>query len=149
MRALSELMDETIEKIESQIEKWIKHYYDHSKYDQVQEFPVEIDYKYYENKTLYDKLKKELLKTGYRIKSEETIINHYTTSGGITVSTISSQVVEVPEEKKLRITITTAPYVEKKKRKPVKPPKAITVDTEEVLEQPKEEPKEEQKEVEA
>ena len=101
MESLKELMDNKIKLMCGELRCTISTEYDHKNYAKVQTFSYEIPYSYYLNKTLYEKFKKEIIKAGYRIKSEDKVRNTY---------------LYAEEKYNLCMEITTPPYVEKKRK---------------------------------
>ena len=103
MESLKERMDRAVIGLCTDLGYKIFNEYDHKNYDKVQTISYEIPYSYYLNKTLYEKFKKEIIKAGYRIKSEDKVqnINRYAYS---------------EEKYNLCMEITTPPYVEKKRK---------------------------------
>lgn len=116
MKSLKEHMDKLIEGLCTDLMYVIAGKYDHSNYDKVQTFSYEIPYSYYLNKTLYEKFKKEIIKAGYRIQSEDKVLN-----------TGCHKLFSVIEDKyALCMEITTPPYIEKKHKPKAKVEKVET-----------------------
>lgn len=109
-------MDRIIEGLCADLVHKIFCEYDHRNYDKVQTFSYEIPYSYYLNKTLYEKFKKEIIKAGYRIQSEDKVSN-----------TNCYKLFSVIEDKySLCMEITTPPYIEKKYKPKAKVEKVET-----------------------